>query len=109
MTLNTGCGLTAGKINMLDYADLVCMNKFDKTGALDALADGVPKQYKTGGGGGGGSGFQAFPCPEPSPASSATKDEPAFAWLLKYRETPTAVYFGAVQVAATASVLIGRR
>src|SRR4030095_1568046 len=33
------------KINMLDYADLVCINKFDKAGALDALAD-VRKQYK---------------------------------------------------------------
>lgn len=30
---------------MLDYADLVCINKFDKAGALDALAD-VRKQYK---------------------------------------------------------------
>ena len=30
---------------MLDYADIVCINKFDKAGALDALHD-VRKQYK---------------------------------------------------------------
>src|SRR5438046_8324101 len=30
---------------MLDYADLVAINKIDKAGALDALAD-VRKQYK---------------------------------------------------------------
>jgi len=30
---------------MLDYADIVCVNKFDKAGALDALHD-VRKQYK---------------------------------------------------------------
>ena len=33
------------KINMLDYADIICMNKFDKAGAQDALHD-VKKQYK---------------------------------------------------------------
>ena len=30
---------------MLDYADVVAINKFDKAGAQDALAD-VRKQYK---------------------------------------------------------------
>ncbi|MFX7655930.1 hypothetical protein ABTJ67_20615, partial [Acinetobacter baumannii] len=30
---------------MLDYADVICINKFDKAGALDALHD-VRKQYK---------------------------------------------------------------
>ena len=30
---------------MLDYADIICLNKFDKAGALDALHD-VRKQYK---------------------------------------------------------------
>jgi putative protein kinase ArgK-like GTPase of G3E family len=30
---------------MLDYADVIAINKFDKTGALDALHD-VRKQYK---------------------------------------------------------------
>src|SRR5690606_10468783 len=33
------------KINMLDYADIIAINKFDKAGSLDALAD-VRKQYK---------------------------------------------------------------
>jgi methylmalonyl-CoA mutase len=33
------------KINMLDYADVVAINKFDKAGALDALHD-VRKQFK---------------------------------------------------------------
>ena len=33
------------KINMLDYADVICINKFDKAGALDALHD-VRKQFK---------------------------------------------------------------
>jgi methylmalonyl-CoA mutase len=30
---------------MLDYADIICLNKFDKAGALDALHD-IRKQYK---------------------------------------------------------------
>ncbi|MBL7963518.1 MAG: methylmalonyl-CoA mutase, partial [Flavobacteriales bacterium] len=33
------------KIDMLDFADVVAINKFDKRGALDALRD-VKKQYK---------------------------------------------------------------
>src|SRR5204862_4245801 len=33
------------KIDMLDFADLVAINKFDKRGALDALRD-VKKQYQ---------------------------------------------------------------
>src|SRR5690606_12433288 len=33
------------KIDMLDFADLVALNKFDKRGALDAIRD-VKKQYK---------------------------------------------------------------
>jgi methylmalonyl-CoA mutase len=28
-----------GKIDMLDFADLVALNKFDKRGALDAIRD----------------------------------------------------------------------
>jgi len=28
---------TAGEIDMLDFADLVAINKFDKRGSLDAL------------------------------------------------------------------------
>ncbi|RYF85034.1 MAG: methylmalonyl-CoA mutase, partial [Chitinophagaceae bacterium] len=45
MTPEYGAASQLEKINMLDYADLVCLNKFDKSGALDALAD-VRKQYK---------------------------------------------------------------
>lgn len=45
MTPEYGAATQLEKINMLDYADVVCVNKFDKAGALDALAD-VRKQYK---------------------------------------------------------------
>ncbi|MEO5562646.1 MAG: methylmalonyl-CoA mutase family protein, partial [Chitinophagaceae bacterium] len=45
MTPEYGAATQLEKINMLDYADLICINKFDKAGALDALAD-VRKQYK---------------------------------------------------------------
>src|SRR5687768_16823870 len=45
MTPEYGAASQLEKINMLDYADLVCLNKFDKAGALDALSD-VKKQYK---------------------------------------------------------------
>ncbi len=45
MTPEYGAASQLEKINMLDYADVVCINKFDKAGALDALSD-VRKQYK---------------------------------------------------------------
>lgn len=45
MTPEYGAASQLEKINMLDYADVVCINKFDKPGALDALHD-VKKQYK---------------------------------------------------------------
>ena len=45
MTPEFGAASQLEKINMLDYADIVCINKFDKAGALDALHD-VRKQYK---------------------------------------------------------------
>ena len=45
MTPEYGAASQLEKINMLDYADLVCINKFDKAGALDALHD-VRKQFK---------------------------------------------------------------
>lgn len=45
MTPEYGAASQLEKINMLDYADAVAINKFDKAGALDALAD-VRKQYK---------------------------------------------------------------
>ena len=45
MTPEYGAPSQLEKINMLDYADVVAINKFDKAGALDALSD-VRKQYK---------------------------------------------------------------
>src|SRR6476619_3604002 len=45
MTPEYGAASQLEKINMLDFADLVAINKFDKAGALDALHD-VRKQYK---------------------------------------------------------------
>jgi methylmalonyl-CoA mutase len=45
MTPEYGAASQLEKINMLDYADIVCINKFDKAGALDALHD-VKKQYR---------------------------------------------------------------
>src|SRR4029078_10942776 len=45
MTPEYGAASQLEKINMLDYADIVCINKFDKAGAQDALHD-VRKQYK---------------------------------------------------------------
>jgi methylmalonyl-CoA mutase len=45
MTPEYGAPSQLEKINMLDYADVICINKFDKAGALDALHD-VRKQYK---------------------------------------------------------------
>ena len=45
MTPEYGAASQLEKINMLDYADIVCINKFDKAGALDALND-VRKQFK---------------------------------------------------------------
>ncbi|MEO7523680.1 MAG: cobalamin-dependent protein, partial [Ferruginibacter sp.] len=45
MTPEYGAPSQLEKINMIDYADIICLNKFDKAGALDALHD-VRKQYK---------------------------------------------------------------
>jgi isobutyryl-CoA mutase len=45
MTPEYGAASQLEKINMLDYADLVVLNKFDKAGALDAFRD-ICKQYK---------------------------------------------------------------
>ncbi|OBX23287.1 methylmalonyl-CoA mutase [Gelidibacter algens] len=44
MTPEFGAATQLEKIDMLDFADLVSINKFDKRGALDALRD-VKKQY----------------------------------------------------------------
>src|SRR5690606_17950982 len=40
-----GAATQLEKIDMLDFADVIALNKFDKRGALDALRD-VKKQYK---------------------------------------------------------------
>jgi methylmalonyl-CoA mutase len=45
MTPEFGAASQLEKIDMLDFADLVAINKFDKRGALDAIRD-VRKQYK---------------------------------------------------------------
>ena len=45
MTPEFGAATQLEKIDMLDFADLVAINKFDKKGALDALRD-VRKQYR---------------------------------------------------------------
>jgi len=45
MTPEFGAATQLEKIDMLDFADLVALNKFDKRGALDALRD-VRKQYR---------------------------------------------------------------
>ncbi len=45
MTPEYGAASQLEKINMLDYADVIAINKFDKAGALDALME-VRKQYK---------------------------------------------------------------
>ena len=45
MTPEFGAATQLEKIDMLDFADLVAINKFDKRGSLDAIRD-VRKQYK---------------------------------------------------------------
>jgi methylmalonyl-CoA mutase len=45
MTPEFGAATQLEKIDMLDFADVVAINKFDKRGALDAVRD-VKKQYK---------------------------------------------------------------
>lgn len=45
MTPEYGAATQLEKIDMLDFADMIALNKFDKRGALDALRD-VKKQYQ---------------------------------------------------------------
>ncbi len=45
MTAEYGAATQLEKIDMLDFADLIAINKFDHRGALDALRD-VRKQYR---------------------------------------------------------------
>jgi isobutyryl-CoA mutase len=45
MTPDYGAPTQLEKIDMLDFADIIALNKFDKQGAMDALRD-VKKQYQ---------------------------------------------------------------
>jgi methylmalonyl-CoA mutase len=45
MTPEYGAATQLEKIDMLDFADIIAINKFDKRGALDAIRD-VKKQYR---------------------------------------------------------------
>jgi len=45
MTPEYGAATQLEKIDMLDFADVIALNKFDKRGAIDALRD-VKKQYQ---------------------------------------------------------------
>lgn len=103
MTPEYGAASQLEKINMLDYADLICINKFDKAGALDALAD-VRKQFKR--------NHQLFTAKEedlPIVGSMAAKfnDEGVnrlFGLMLQKIEEKTGVNFGEISFAATASM-----
>lgn len=103
MTPEFGAATQLEKINMLDYADLVCVNKFDKAGALDALAD-VKKQYKR--------NHQLFTAKDedlPIVGTMASKfnDDGVnhlFEWLLKKIETKTHIVFGEYAFSETAKV-----
>ena len=103
MTPEFGAASQLEKINMLDYADLICINKFDKAGALDALAD-VKKQYKR--------NHQLFTAKDeelPVIGTTASKfnDDGVnhlFEWLLKKIDGKTGVTFGEYQFAETAKV-----
>ncbi len=103
MTPEYGAASQLEKINMLDYADLVCINKFDKAGAQDALAD-VRKQYKR--------NHQLFTAKDqdlPIVGTMASKfnDDGVnhlFELLLKKIEAKTKTTFGEFHFAETAKV-----
>ena len=103
MTPEYGAASQLEKINMLDYADLVCINKFDKAGALDALAD-VRKQFKR--------NHQLFTAKDESlpiigTIASKFNDDGVnhlFELLLKKIEEKTKIAFGKYQFAETAKV-----
>ncbi len=103
MTPEYGAATQLEKINMLDYADLICINKFDKAGALDALAD-VKKQYKR--------NHQLFTAKDaelPVVGTTASKfnDDGVnhlFELLLKKIEGKTGINFGEYHFSETAKV-----
>jgi methylmalonyl-CoA mutase len=103
MTPEYGAATQLEKINMLDYADLICLNKFDKAGAKDALND-VRKQYKR-----NHTLFSAKDEEIPVVGTMASKfnDEGVnklFQLLLQKIEEKTGVKFGATQFEATAEL-----
>jgi methylmalonyl-CoA mutase len=103
MTPEYGAATQLEKINMLDYADLICLNKFDKAGAKDALND-VRKQYKR-----NHTLFSAIDEEIPVVGTMASKfnDEGVnklFQLLLQKIEEKTGVQFGATQFEATAEL-----
>jgi isobutyryl-CoA mutase len=103
MTPEYGAASQLEKINMLDYADVIAINKFDKAGALDALAD-VRKQYKR-----NHHLFNAADQELPIIGTMASKfnDEGVnhlFALLLKKIEAKTNTSFGHYRFADTAQV-----
>jgi len=103
MTPEYGAASQLEKINMLDYADLVCLNKFDKAGALDALTD-VKKQYKRNHG-----LWTAIDEDLPVIGTMASKfnDDGVnhlFELLLKKIEAKTGITFGEYHFAETAKV-----
>ncbi len=103
MTPEYGAASQLEKINMLDYADVICINKFDKAGALDALAD-VRKQYKR--------NHQLFTAKDDSlpiigTMASKFNDDGVnhlFEFLLKAIEEKTKVVFGNYNFSETAKV-----
>jgi isobutyryl-CoA mutase len=103
MTPEYGAASQLEKINMLDYADLVCINKFDKAGALDSLSD-VRKQYKR-----NHKLFSAKDEELPIVGTMASKfnDDGVnhlFELLLKRIEEKTGIRFGEYHFAETAKV-----
>lgn len=103
MTPEYGAASQLEKINMLDYADLICINKFDKAGALDAIAD-VRKQYKR-----NHLLFTARDADLPVIGTMASKfnDEGVnhlFELLLKKIQEKTGISFGEFHFAETANV-----
>ena len=103
MTPEYGAATQLEKINMLDYADLICLNKSDKAGALDALSD-IRKQYKR-----NHKLFTAADEELPIVATMASKfnDEGMnrlFSLLLNKLETKAGVRFGDFQSKQTAAV-----
>jgi methylmalonyl-CoA mutase len=103
MTPEYGAASQLEKINMLDYADLICINKFDKAGALDSLAD-VRKQFKR-----NHKLFSATDNELPIVGTMASKfnDDGVnllFTMLLNKIEAKTKISFGTFHFAETAQV-----